>query len=206
MARIKQRPLALQPHNFVERVYGVSEITVNDEANATAIYKAFSLDDIYNATQYKAIFEYFKINKVVATFTYNSESDGSTVSNAASSTVYSRVGEVRPMVYWQIDHNDVDATSLLNLKASSRTKRKMLSAAEPEFSISFKPAVRSEVFKSALTTEYAPKWGQYLSTTNGAVIPHFGLKAYAIAEGNGLAARGKVNVSYKMYFTVKNNQ
>jgi hypothetical protein len=109
------------------------------------------------------------------------------------------------MVYFQVDHNDVDATSLNELKSQARTKRVMLSSAKPEFSISLRPAVRDELYKSSLTTEYTPKWGQWLSMENGSAVPHFGLKMYAIAEGNGLNARGKVHVSYKIYFTCKNN-
>lgn len=199
----KKKTLALAPHSFVERVQDTDVITVGSSGQAVGLFRSFNLLDVYNTAQYQQIFEYYKIVKVVATFRYMGEEVGPTVFNTDG--VQQRLGELRPTIYFQIDHDDVNATPLADLKASARTKTVMLSASRPEFSISFKPAILNELYRGSISTEYTPVWNTYLSTERGSDIPHRGLKAYAIGNGNAMSGQGQIHVSYKIYFTCKNN-
>jgi hypothetical protein len=63
------KPLALKPHTFVERLAS-DTLQVNTEASATGLFKSFNLDLITQSAQYKALFEYYTINKVVVEFRY----------------------------------------------------------------------------------------------------------------------------------------
>ena len=105
----------------------------------------------------------------------------------------------------QQNHNDINPDPLLAMKESMKTHEHQFSNDKPNFTIQLKPAVQSEAFKSATATTYIPKWKQQLSTADG-TIPHFGLKAYAIGFKNAYLDPGIIEVTYKMYFTMKNNE
>ena len=78
---------------------------------------------------------------------------------------------------------------------------------KPEFNVVLKPAVLVEADKveGAIGTHYYPKWGQWLPVEEGA-IGHFGLQAYCVAgSGGGTSQPGSLKVTYKIYFSMKNN-
>lgn len=198
----RKKPLALQQHNFVERKTLDLVMQVDTEANAVGMFKAFNLDEVTNASNYKELFEFYKINKVVATFRYKSVASPAFVANAGSEFY---PNEVNPLLYFKVDHNDVTADALIDMRKSSRTRTKQLSNNESEFSIVLKPAVQSEAYKSALASTYIPKWGQWLSCDDGQV-PHYGLKAYAIGYRGTNFSPGNIQVEFKYYLSFKNNE
>jgi len=115
------------------------------------------------------------------------------------------INECNPILYFKVDHNDINPDPLIAMKESMKTHEHQFSNDKPNFTIQLKPAVQSEAFKSATATTYIPKWGQQLSTADG-TIPHFGLKAYAVGFKNAYNDPGIIEVTYKMYFTLKNNE
>lgn len=197
----RKKPLALQQHNFVERKTLDLVMRVDTEANAIGMFKTFNLDEINNSTEYKNLFEYYKINKVVATFRYKSVAEAA----AAGSQHGGAPNEVNPLLYFKVDHNDVSADPLITLQQSTRTRTKQLTNNESEFSIVLKPAVQTEAYKSAIASTYVPKWGQWLSTDDGQV-PHYGLKAYAIGFRSVNFSPGDIQVEFKYYVSFKNNE
>lgn len=200
-SRMRLKPLALMPHNFVERLSS-DVIQIDTEANATGLFKTFNLDQISQASNYKALFEYYTINKVVATFRYKVANPANTNEGA---TNYTPVNEVNPLLVFKVDHNDNSSDSLSALHESAKTREHQLSNDKPNFSIQIKPAVQTEAYKSALASTYIPKWGQQLSTDDG-TVPHYGLKVYAIGFKDSTWNPGSIEVTYKMYFTMKNNE
>lgn len=199
--KIKNKPLALKPHTFVERLPS-STIQINTEAAATGLFKSFNLDLVTQAAQYKSLFEYYTINKVVVEFRYK----GINVpANLSSGSSIQMINECNPILYFKVDHNDINPDPLIAMKESMKTHEHQFSNDKPNFTIQLKPAVQSEAFKSATATTYIPKWKQQLSTADG-TIPHFGLKAYAVGFKNAYNDPGIIEVTYKMYFTMKNNE
>lgn len=176
-------------------------MTVKNENDATGLFKSFNLDDINGASSYKNLFEYYRIDKVVVTFRY--KSTGAQARNDPSG--FPRVNEVNPLLYFKVDHNDIDSDSLLLMRQSMKTKEKQLSNDKPEFTITLKPAVQAEAYKSSIATTYIPKWGQWLSTDDG-TVPHYGLKAYATAYSDSSIDAGQIVVSFKYYISFKNNE
>ncbi len=201
VARIR-RPLALKPHAFVERLSS-DTMTVNTEASASGLFKSFSLDQISQVASYKALFEYYTINKIVVEFRYKSTGG---VANL-DQTVANRFpfNEINPVLYFKTDHNDITADTLATMKKSMKTHEHQLSNDKPNFTIQIKPAVQAEAYKSSISTTYIPKWGQQLSVNDG-TVPHYGLKAYAIGVSDSAVSPGQIEVTYKMYFTMKNNE
>lgn len=192
-------PLALQTHNFVER----STIEDNLLCDGSAgLFKHFQLNEMAQSGEYINIFEEYKINKVVATFRYKGNS-----STAVAQSAY-QVNEINPILYFKVDHNsDSTSVSLGDMKKSMKTKEHQFTNDKPEFSIVLKPAVLVEAsqVEGAIGTHYYPRWGQWLPVEEGAV-GHFGLQAYAVAgSGGGTSNPGSIKVTYKIYFSCKNN-
>lgn len=200
-SRIRLKPLALKPHTFVERLAS-DTITVNSEASAVGLFKTFNLDQIPENSSYKNLFEYYTINKVVVEFRYKSLIPA--IINRGS-TNYTAINEINPVLYFKVDHNDANADSLSQMKESMRTREHQLTNDKPNFTIQLRPAVQSEAYKSALASTYVPKWGQQLSTADG-TVPHYGLKVYGIGFKDATWTGGQIEVNYKMYFTMKNNE
>lgn len=199
-----KKPLALKVHNFVERS-GSSLININTEANAVGLFKHFELQDIQQSSAYKTLFELYKIDKVVVEFRYKSiGGQGRTVDVAGSLPV----NEINPVLYFKVDHNDDDEDTLVNLKQSMKTREHQFTNDKPNFTIQLKPAVliEDENIKGATGVKHRPKWGMWLDTDESA-IEHYGLKAYCVAStgGSGTDA-GQLEVTYKTYFSMKNNE
>ena len=211
-ARIRRirKPLALQSHSFVERT-AASVMVVANESTATGLFQPFTLDQCLQASSYKDLFEYYKIDKVIVEFRYKGAQTPAYVTVPASSSgtqasyAMEINNEINPILYFKVDHNDIAADSLNDMKESMKTREHQFTNDKPNFTISLKPAVQTEAYKSAITTTYIPKWGQWLSTADGSV-PHYGLKAYCVAGMSNNPNMGKIEVQYKIYFTCKNNE
>lgn len=210
--RTKRRktPLALQPHSFVERT-APSVLVVANESSASGLFQPFTLDQCLQASSYKDLFEYYRIDKVVVEFRYKGAQTPAyttvpaTSSGSQASYAMEINNEINPVLYFKVDHNDVSAQSLNDMKESMKTREVQLTNSKPNFTIQLKPALQMEAYKSSITTTYIPKWGQWLSTADGSV-PHYGLKVYAVAGMANNANMGKIEVQYKIYFTCKNNE
>ncbi len=193
-----KQPLALKPHAFVERAVVEGDLT----PNGTGYFRTFQLDDIYNNVSYAKIFEYYTINKVIVTFRYKASGDPRRDVVSATTGV---VNEANPLLYFKVDHNDITADTLSTMKASSRTRTFQFTNDKPELAITIKPAVLDEVYKSSIASTYVPKWGQKLTTLD-LTVPHYGLKAYAVAPSSGAGNYGSILITTKYYFTMKNNE
>lgn len=205
VVRRRRRPLALKVHNFVERNTLENELQVaHTEGSAVGLFRTFSLNDIRQVSNYSGIFEYYRIDKIVVTFRYKTAGVAAAL-NPNGTSLASLTNEINPLLIFKVDHNDVTADTISELKDSMRTRKKVLTNDKPEFSITLKPALQEEIYKSAVTTAYAPKWGQWLPMAD-VTAPHFGLKVYAIGSNYANADMGKILVTYKTYFTCKNNE
>lgn len=198
--RKKRTPLALKQHDFVERLAVNSTITVNTEAASTCVTRTFALNQIGQWNSYSDLFEYYKINKIVATFRYKGGN-----APPPSDAVGIRFNEVNPVLYFKVDHDDDTAQSMVTMKESSKTREHQLTNDKPNFTITFKPAVQTEIYKTSLASAYGPKWGVWLRTTDNNV-PHYALKMHAIAYKDANFNPADVVVSYKMYISFKNNE
>ena len=103
--------------------------------------------------------------------------------------------EINPVLYFKVDHNDMNSDSLATMKESMRTKEHQFTNDKPNFTIVLKPAIQAEAYKTALSTAYRPKWGQWLSTHDD-TVPHYGLKCYAVAGQSNNPNMGKIEVTY----------
>lgn len=201
LARVPRRvPLARQSHSFVERVIEQDNLPIN----GAGFFKTFQLADIYNSVSYQKLFEYYRIDKVIVTLRYKAALNPElALHNVSGSSSTMTVNESNPVIYFKIDHNDISADTLDQMKASTRTKEIQFTNNKPTLDIVLKPAILEEAYKSSIATTYVPKWGQYL-TSQDPSVPHYGLKMYA--TGQAAQSYGGIEVSKKIYFTCKNNE
>lgn len=202
MRRRMKKKLALQPHNFVEKFeqeIALNSSTLNSSGNLTNGYgRFFKLDDIPQVASYKELFDSFKINKIVAEIRY--DYFYSVIDTANNNRP---VNPIYPILLIKNDHNDVDENTYAQLLESEKSRQVQL---KPGTMIShvLKPAVQVEAYKTALSSAYQPKWNCELRTLDSAT-PHYGLKIQVkTGNGNVQVDLGKINITYKMYFTMKN--
>jgi len=194
-----RKPLAMKSHNFTERVVDEYNLVVN----GAGLFQSFQLDDVYNIASYKALFEYYKLNKVIITLRYkaamNSHQDLVTATTQSTN-------ETNPVIWFKVDHNDVNSDTLSLMKSSTRTKEIQFTNNRPKIQIVLKPAILQEAYKSTVASTYVPKWSQWL-TTRDTSVPHYGIKMYATGPAAPSAsAYGSIVVSKQYYFTLKNNE
>ncbi len=198
--RVKKAPLALQKHSFCERVIEEENLPIN----GAGLFKSFAFQDIYNSTSYQKLFEYYTLDKVICTLRYKAALNPElAIHNVSGSSSTMTVNESNPVVWFKVDHNDVSADTLDVMKSSMRTKEIQFTNDKPKIDIVLKPAILSESYKSSIASTYVPKWGQKLTTLDPSV-PHYGLKMYA--TGQAAQTYGGIVVSFKYYFTCKNNE
>jgi hypothetical protein len=150
--------------------------------------------------QYADLFDEYKINKIVATFRWSPSRFVLVGSQNFS-------GNVSPLLYFKVDHNDDSADSLATLKESMKTHMKMLKYDEP-FTIQLKSA--SQVLIDAnIGNTFTPKWNRWI-TTSVLDVNHLGLKLQVqVPTDVGSSTNynmGRIDIEYKMYFTMKCNE
>lgn len=195
-------PLALKPHTFCERSTITTMLTIGSEASAVGMIKEFSFNEIAQNGSYVDLFEEYQINKVVVNFRYKSTGQYAYETGAAIN-----MNEINPVLYFKVDHNDENLESLSELKQSSKCREHQFTNDKPNFDITLKPAYLMDVsnIHGALGIAHRPKWKGWLPMDEGA-ISHFGLKAYAVAATSGAHIPGSIEVTYKLYFSCKNNE
>lgn len=199
--KFKKR-LALQPHNFVEKVeqtISLNNTTLDSNGELSTGYgRYFSLDDIPQVASYKELFDSFIIRKVVAEIRYDY-----TYSIINDTNANRPVNPIYPILLIKNDHNDVAPNSYAAMLESEKTRQVQMKPGK-KISHVLKPAVQVEAYKTALASAYQPKWNCELRSADSAT-PHYGLKIQVkTAPANANVDLGKLNITYKVYFTMKN--
>lgn len=204
--RRRKKALALKQHTFCERAELEHQLNIGEETGtyaATGFFQTFALSKMRNETEYSAIFEQYRIDKVVVTFRYKGGTAG--VATNPGTTW----NESNPLLYFKVDHNDHASDTLTKLKDSMKTRTHQFTNDKPEFSIQLRPALLQQIYKTGSPpneiTVTSPKWGVWLDTTDRDVL-HNGLKCYAVGYKSGSYDPGSLAISYKYYVSFKNNE
>lgn len=201
MFRRKQR-LALKPHNFVEKfeqTISLNSSTLDSNGELSTGYgRYFTLDDIPQVASYKELFDSFIIRKVVAEIRYDYVESIMNTSNPNRP-----INPIYPILLIKNDHNDVAPNSYSMMLESEKTRQVQMKSGV-KISHVLKPAVQVEAYKTALASAYQPKWDCELRSTDSAT-PHYGLKIQVKTQpASATVSLGKIHITYKMYFTMKN--
>lgn len=203
--------LALKQHQFCERANG-DILNIGNEAGPLAApyyTRVFKFSDLPQCNSYSSIFEQYRMDKIVATFRYKGISDPALLAAGPA-----MINELNPMIYFKVDHNDVQANTLNTMKLSTKTKTHMFTNNNPEFSITLKPAAQTLVLRDVsggiINTTNIPEWKKWIdadgSAGPGSDVEHLGLKMYAVGYQSADFKPGSIDIEYKYYFSCKSNE
>ncbi len=196
-----KKKLALKSHAFMERfeqTIDLNSSTLGVDGTLISGYgRSFKLDDINQVASYKELFDSFVINKVVAEIRYDITTS-TMIANNVGNPVY-------PLLILKNDHNDVAANAWQAMVESEKSRMVQMKPGQKVSQI-IKPAVQIEAYKTTLASAYQPKWNCELRSLDSAT-PHYGFKLQLkTAPGNANVDLGKLHITYKMYFTMKNGE
>lgn len=149
----------------------------------------FQLLSLPNVTEFSNLFDQYQISGVLTTVRYTCN----------TATASSKLG--LPTLYWCYDNDDGTAiTSMAELTQRKHSSKLLSSPAK----IFCRPSTVSEIYRSALTTGYAPDWKKWIDMTT-TDIPHYGIKFFLLLPTSTLTADtdhdypGKIIVEHKYY-------
>lgn len=140
----------------------ITEDTVGPIYGGTYFY----LDQVSGSSDFKNLFDQYRITKIDLDFYPNQQS-------FTSSTTTSVVTNIPTRIVTAIDYDDSVAPTHLNELREYNTAQ--VNTMVERFRRSFKPAVSMMAYEGVGSTGYSPKWDQWIST-NDPGVPHYGLK------------------------------
>lgn len=161
----------------------------------------FALQDIVNADEFGNLFDQYRINKVIVTYQLlnnpNAANALNTLGNNPSGTNW------YPTCWSIVDYDDSASSNIEEMKQRIGVKRQVM---KPDKIIKFvvRPKVQVQVYKTALTTGYAPKSMFIDMSTRD--VSHYGLKT--VIDTNGLDPNDTypfiIRQTRQYFFTCKN--
>lgn len=153
----------------------------------------FRLNEVANFAEFTALYDQYMITKVVVYFDYTPDVLNGLGSNMTESYF--------PRLWVKRDYDDSSTPTLLELLQSNQTKCLRFSSNRLTRSISIRPAMASEVFRSSTTTAYVQQRRKWLDSAYPDV-PHFALKM--VAQGLPSTNLGAFTIRLKYYLRFKN--
>lgn len=180
-SRTSKSAITRQVHRFVR---GVAMQTISGNAAFAPFQSVLgaTLDACLNHTEFTNLYDQFRIDWVKAQFYLRIDPSA----QVAASASY-------PRIYWFRDYDDQGLASLNDVRENSKGKRAILHPNRP-VTIWFKPNVLSEIYRTAVTTGYSPKFSQWIDCSVPNLV-HYGIK-YAIDDLTNTNYRVDLEIQY----------
>lgn len=191
-----------QVHTFKRTAYlgnAVASVTVAGIPTPIATAHQFNLNLLPGVSDFTNLFDQYKITGAKLTYTPAlSEGILSPLGASAATLGYSRVHSV-------IDYDDatVPASEDQLLEYGSHKS----TAPFKTHTRYIKPKILQEVYRSAISTSYAPRSNTYLDIA-APDVPHYGIKVWVSAPNTPSGVQGSITykVYVTLYFTCKNTR
>lgn len=183
-------------HRFIRWEDQNNPVAINCNFNAlgtSLTSHSFQLDKLAGYTDFTNLYDAYKITGVKVYFDYSPDYN----------VTYNPMGVALPKLWVKVDHDDNNAPTLTELTESTKTRCLRFTDSKLTQSIFVKPSTLSPLYKGGVSWGYAPKFGQWIDTSN-ADIPHLGLKLGA--QGVPSVNLGKITIRCKYYLTMKDVQ
>lgn len=141
-----------------------------------------TLDNVLNSGEFTSLYDQFRIDWVKIQFFLKIDPSAQTAATASY-----------PRLYWFRDYDDQTLPSLNDIRENSRGKRAIMHPNRP-VTIFFKPNVLSEIYRTAISTGYSPKFGQWIDASTPNLV-HYGIK-YAIDDLTNVNYKVDIEVTY----------
>lgn len=164
----------------------------------------FKFSDMVAFSEFSNLFDRYKIDSVVQTFQLvNNPSSAYKLNESNPLAAAANVSNFYPKMWYIHDYDDSTAESIGTLKERVGVKCRILQP-NKVIKITTKPAIAIQTYRTATTTGYGPKWGQYIDM-NTTDVPHYGLKV--AFDTNAIdpvdTQPFRIRVETKYYFTCK---
>lgn len=196
-SRIARSKLSLNVHRF-RRYTASSTISCVAGVGTQPTAFQFKLSDVINAGEFTTLFDRYRLDRVVIKFQLISNPDAASLPNVGGG---GNASNFYPKMWYINDYDDANTETISQLQERANTKCCIL---KPNMikTITLVPAIASQVFSTAVTAGYAPKFRQYLDIAYPDV-PHYGLKTLIDFLGLSNFSAYSVRVDKQYYFTCK---
>lgn len=159
--------------NHYYKRWGNSLAYTWSNAQGTSIQNVFlfTLGQVVNPSDFTTLYDLYRILKVVVKFRLINNPDATSLPFTAATT---NAANCYPRLWYCPDYDDSNSETWTQLRERAKTKCKILKP-NAHVTIPVRPAVLSQVYRSAVTTAYAPKWKQWLDVA-ASDTPHYSLK------------------------------
>lgn len=198
---------SLSVHSFVRQSpnFQISLAANNSYSSGSIIYQ---LDNLVNYTEFTALFDQYKITKVDVMFKLHTNPYMIYATQYTPGTL-AAAPVTFPTLWLVNDKDDSTALARSEFQERGRAVRRVL---QPNKIIkwSCRPTILTQLYRTAATTGYAPKYGQYIDCAQPNV-PHYCTKWGIDYDGYTLPATAagpygqdlQVGVELRYHFTCK---
>ncbi len=169
--------------------------TIVSNNNLSEVYETyrFQLSSCLNSGAYTAMWDQYKINKVVITW----RPIRTQVVVAQNEDVTPGTFTNIPSVVYAKDHDDLTPVTYADTRVRFGAKEKL---ATKGHAMKIVPATLTEIYQSTISTAYSPQFGKWLDCANS-TVPHYGVRlAMEAAEPQGsytLECKTLIYLSFK---------
>jgi len=143
---------------------------------------SFEFNNIINSAEFSSLYDRYRLDYVIVKFQLiNNPNQSYSVNGSVAPPGTANTCNFFPKMWSVIDYDDSSTETIAQIKERSGCKCKIL---EPNKTLVYKikPAISAMMYKTATTTGYGPKWGQWIDFQDIAV-PHYGLKIAVDCQG-----------------------
>lgn len=195
IGRPKRKTIRLNTHSFSR--YGLAEtITVSNTEDSSGY--SFAFNNMINSSEFSSLFDRYRIDRVVVKLQLITNPSAAATINVTNQT---NPNNWYPKVWSITDYDDESAETISQLKERVGVKCKILQP-NKVLTYSIKPAISAQMYKTATSTGYGPKWGQWIDMQDVGV-PHYGLKLAFDCNGYDPQGSFVIRKEVKYYFTCK---
>jgi len=189
----------LGTHSFSR--YGAAQ-TVELTGTEQPLSFEFTLADIYSYSEFTTLFDKYKLTRAVVMIQMINNPNSTWPPNTSGGV--NNNTNFYPKMWYITDHDDSATTTIAAIKERVGVKCCVM---KPNVikKISVKPACAVQIYRTATTTGYGPRFNQYIDMT-ATNVPHYGLKCVFDPLGLDPGQTFSFRYEWKLYFTCKDVQ
>lgn len=143
--------------------------------------ETFSLANVAGSAEITSLFDNYRINKVVYRWVLLRDPVAGPAGNGQKG--------IYPRITWKHDFNDTATITRTQMYQNANMREVFMNENFQRTKwYTLLPAVTQQVYESAVSTSYSPKWRQFLDT-NDSTCPHNGIKYNVTDLYDGVALR-----------------
>ena len=170
----------------------------------TGAAQSFQIGDLANSSEFTQLYDQYKITRVVLRFQLVNVPDSGLVYAPGTNTGTYQSTNFYPKLWYYADYDDTTPPTTTNIREVGKARCRVLRP-NSMVTVSVKPAILNQLYRTPTTTAYSPVWNQRIDCSQGDV-PHYGLKYAFDLNGVSSTTAFKVRVERTYYLTMYNTR